>query len=336
MQLSFEHDFFNPDSRSLKLAFVLDPLASRKPFSDTGIALMAAAERHGHQVFAIDAATLGWKRPEPGHSGGVFGEALHLHIRPEEHDWHRETGRHWLPLKHFDAIILRRDPPFNLEYLNTTWLLERAEADGVKVFNRPRAVRDHSEKLALTEFPQFTPSTVISRNLGQLQHFIDEQRDVVLKPLDPVIGGEDFRIHRNDPNRNVILETLTEHGRKTILAQQYLPEITQGDKRIILIGGKPVPYCLSRIPKAGETRSNLLAGGTGIAQELSPHDRHIAETLAPSLIRRGLLIVGLDIIGHHLTGIDVINPANGIIEIRQQTRFDASGAFINAVEHACG
>ena len=220
MQLSFHQEFFNAGGRSLKLAFVLDPLDSRRPFVDTGIALMAAAERHGHQVFAIDAATLGWRRPEPGHPGGIFGEALHVHIRPEEIDWYRETERHWLPLKYFDAVILRRDPPFNLEYLNTTWLLERAEADGVRVFNRPRAIRDHSEKLALSEFPQFTPSTVISRNLGQLQQFIDNQRDVVLKPLDPVTDSQVFRIHRNDPNRNVILETLTEHGRKTILAQQ--------------------------------------------------------------------------------------------------------------------
>lgn len=335
MQLTFQPEFFDPDGRSLKLAFVLDGLASRKPYTDTGIALMGAAERHGHQVWAIDAATLGWRRPEAERPGGVYGEALRVHIRPDEYDWCRETGRDWLPLRHFDAVVLRRDPPFDLEYLNVTWLLERAEAEGVRVFNRPRAVRDHSEKLALAEFPQFTPSTVISRDLGQLQQFIDELRDVVLRPLDPVLGGQVFRVHRNDPNRAVILETLTERGRKSAVAQPYLPEIAEGDKRIVLIAGQPVPWCLARIPKAGETRSHLQAGGTGVARELSAHDRRIAEALGPILLRRGLLIVGLDVIGKHLTGLDVVNPALGLIEIRQQAGFDACGAFITAIEHAC-
>lgn len=335
MQLSFDRDVFSPTGRALRLAFVTDPLSSRHPLTDSGVALMAGAERHGHEVFVIDSRTLGWRRPEPGQPGGVFGEAVHVHVRTDTHEWYRETSRDWLSLKAFDAILLRRDPPFDLEYLNVTWLLERAEAGGVKVFNRPRAVRDHSEKLALAEFAQWTPSTLISRHLGQLQQFIEHYRDVVIKPLDPVIGSQVFRIHRNDPNRNVILETLTEHGRRTILAQQYLPEISEGNKRIILIAGKPVPYCLNRIPRAGEMRSCLSAGGTAVAQELSAHDRHLAETLGPTLLRRGLLMVGLDIIGQYLTGIDVIHPAQGIVDIRQQTGFDASGAFLNAVEHAC-
>ena len=335
-QLPFEEHLPGGDRRPLKFAFVLDPLDSLKAWKDSSVAMMRAAEKHGHEVFAIEAATLGWRKPEPGHhTGGVFGLGVHLHLRPDDHDWYRETGREWLPLKTFDAVIMRKDPPFDFEYLTATWLLERAEAEGVRVFNRPRALRDHSEKLAILEFAQFSPSTVVSRDLQQLQHFIDEERDVILKPLDGMGGSRIFRVHRNDPNRNVILETLTEYGSRTVMAQRYLPEITAGDKRILLIAGRPVPWCLARIPKAGETRGNLAAGGTGIAQELSARDRDIAETLGPILLKRGLMLVGLDVIGHHLTEINVTSPTC-MVEIRQQSGFDAAGAFITAIEHACG
>lgn len=334
-QLHFEQQAFGASGRSLKLAFILDPLESLKAWKDSSIAMMRAAEKHGHEVYAIDAATLGWRRPEPGHPGGVFGEAVHLRLRPDDHDWFRETGREYRPLKSFDAVIMRRDPPFDFEYLTATWLLERAEASGVKVFNRPRALRDHSEKIAIAEFDQFTPPTLVARDINQLQHFIEEYRDVILKPLDGMGGSQIFRIHRNDPNRNVILETLTHEGSRTVMAQRYLPEISQGDKRILLIAGKPVPYSLARIPKAGETRGNLAVGGTGVAQDLSPRDREIAETLGPILFKRGLMLVGLDVIGTHLTEINVTSPTC-MVEIRQQTGFDAAGAFITAIENACG
>ena len=334
-QLHFEQQAFGASSRSLKLAFILDPLDSLKAWKDSSIAMMRAAEKHGHEVFAIDAATLGWRRPETGHPGGVFGEAVHLRLRPDDHDWYRETGREYWPLKNFDAVIMRRDPPFDFEYLTATWLLERAEASGVKVFNRPRALRDHSEKISIAEFDQFTPPTLVARDINQLQRFIEEYRDVILKPLDGMGGSQIFRIHRNDPNRNVILETLTHEGSRTVMAQRYLPEISAGDKRILLIAGKPVPYCLARIPKAGETRGNLAVGGTGVAQDLSPRDREIAETLGPILFKRGLMLVGLDVIGTHLTEINVTSPTC-MVEIRQQTGFDAAGAFITAIEHACG
>lgn len=335
-QLHFEKHLLGGSAQSLKLAFVVDPLEHLKAWKDSSIAMMRAAETHGHEVFAIEAATLGWRTPEPGHhTGGVFAEAIHLHLRPDDHDWYRETQREWQPLKAFDAVIMRKDPPFDFEYITATWLLERAEADGVRVFNRPRALREHSEKLAITEFNQFTPATLVARDINQLQHFIDEQRDIILKPLDGMGGSQIFRIHRNDPNRNVILETLTHEGTRTVMAQRYLPEISQGDKRILLIAGQPVPYCLARIPKAGETRGNLAAGGTGVAQELSAHDREIAETLGPILFKRGLMLVGLDVIGTHLTEINVTSPTC-MVEIRQQTGFDAAGAFITAIEHACG
>ncbi|PKO38215.1 MAG: glutathione synthase [Betaproteobacteria bacterium HGW-Betaproteobacteria-6] len=334
-QLHFEKHLLGGSARSLKLAFVVDPLEHLKAWKDSSVAMMRAAEHHGHEVYTIDAASLGWRKPESDQAGGVFGEATHLHLRPDDHDWYRETGREWLPLTTFDAIVMRKDPPFDAEYLTATWLLERAEADGVKVFNRPRALRDHSEKLAIMEFARFSPSTVVTRNMAQLHHFIDEQRDVILKPLDGMGGSQIFRVHRNDPNRNVIVETLTHEGARTIMAQCYVPEISQGDKRILIIAGKPVPFCLARIPKAGETRGNLAVGGTGVAQELSASDREIAEAIGPVLIKRGLMLVGIDVIGDRLTEINVTSPTC-MVEIRQQSGFDAAGAFITAIEHACG
>jgi len=335
-QLHFEKQLLGGSAQPLKLAFVVDPLDHLKAWKDSSVAMMRAAEKHGHDVYTIEAQTLCWRRPEPPeHPGGVFGETVHMHMRPDDHDWYRETRREWLPLKAFDAVIMRKDPPFDFEYLTATWLLERAEASGVKVFNRPRALREHSEKLAITEFPEFNPPTLVARDLNQLQHFIDEQRDVIVKPLDGMGGSQIFRIHRNDPNRNVILETITDGGRRTVMVQHYLPEISQGDKRILLIGGKVVPWCLARIPKAGETRGNLSAGGTGVAQELSARDREIAEHLAPLLLRRGLMLVGIDVIGNCLTEINVTSPTC-MVEIRQQTGFDPAGALITAIEHACG
>lgn len=328
-QLHFAKHLLGGSERPLKLAFVLDPLDSLKAWKDSSVAMMRAAEKHGHEVYAIEAQTLGWR------AGGVFAEASHLMLRPDDHDWYRETGRDWLPLKAFDAVIMRKDPPFDFEFLTATWLLERAEAEGVRVFNRPRALREHSEKLAILEFPQFAPATLVSRDPGQLHHFIDEERDVILKPLDGMGGSKIFRVHRNDTNRNVIVETLTELGQRTIMAQRYLPAISAGDKRILLIAGQPVPWCLARIPKAGETRGNLAAGGTGIAQELTARDREIAAALGPVLFKRGLLLVGIDVIGEQLTEINVTSPTC-MVEIRQQSGFDAAGAFITAIEHACG
>ncbi|WP_374325557.1 glutathione synthase [Azonexus sp.] len=333
-QLHFERHLLGGSERPLRLAFIVDPLDRLKAWKDSSVALMRAAQSHGHDVYAVEAPTLGWRKPEADHPGGTFGEAIHLHLRPDDHDWYRETQREWLPLKAFDAVLMRKDPPVDSEYLAASALLERAEADGVRVFNRPRALRDHAAKLAILEFPQFIPSTKVSRDLGRLQQFIDEQRDVIVKPLDSNSGSRIFRLHRNDPNRNVILETLTGNGRHTVMAQQYLQAIAQGDKRILLIAGKAVPWCLARIPKAGETRGNLSAGGTGVVQELTPGERHIADALGPLLLKRGLLLVGLDLIGERLTGINVTSPT-GMVEIRQQSGFDAAGATITAIEHAC-
>jgi glutathione synthase len=328
------HELPEPRCRPLNLAFVVDPLPGLKAYKDSSIAMMRAAASRGHAVFAIDCATLGWRRPESAQPGGVFGVAVQLHMQPDNHDWFREIGRDRIPLSDFDAVIMRRDPPFDNEYLTATWLLERAEAAGVRVFNRPRALRDHSEKVAIAEFPQFAPPTLISRDVEQLQQFIDEHADIILKPLDGMGGSQVFRVREADPNRNVIIETLTRDGGRTIMAQRYLPEIVAGDKRILIIAGQPVPYCLARIPKAGETRGNLAVGGTGVAQALTARDREIAEALGPVLRDRGLLLVGIDVIGDHLTEINVTSPTC-MVEIRQQTGFDSAAAFIAALEREC-
>ncbi|MGE5489837.1 MAG: glutathione synthase [Actinomycetota bacterium] len=334
-QLRFPNEAIGGSGRSLRIAFVIDPIDHLKAWKDSTVAMMRAAERHGHEVFAIDCATLTWRRADQPNAPSVYGEAVHLHTRPDDHDWYRETGCEMLPLVSFDAVIMRKDPPFDVEYVTATWLLEKAEGEGARVFNKPRALRDHSEKLAIAEFDRFTVPSLVTRNLHHLQQFIDQQRDVVVKPLDGMGGSQVFRVHRNDPNRNVILETLSRHGERSVMAQCYLPDIVHGDKRILLIAGRPVPFCLARIPKAGETRGNLAAGGTGVAQELSQRDWEIAEALAPILWKRGLMLVGLDVIGNHLTEINVTSPTC-MVEIRQQTGYDAAGTFITAVEHACG
>ena len=321
-------------SQPLKLGFVVDPLTELKAGKDSSVAMMRAAQARGHQVFAIDCATLGWRRPETWNVGGVYATATTLQLRPDDDDWYRAGVRQWQSLTDFDAVIMRKDPPFDFEYLTATWLLERAEASGVRVFNRPRALRDHSEKVAICEFPQFTPATLITRDAAQLQQFIDEHPDTILKPLDGMGGSQIFRVRHDDPNRNVIIETLTREGRRTIMAQRFVPEIAAGDKRILLIAGQPVPYCLARIPKAGETRGNLAAGGSGVAQPLSARDLEIAVALGPELARRGLLLVGLDVIGDYLTEVNVTSPTC-FQEIREQTGCNVAGLFIDALEKAC-
>ena len=320
--------------RSLRLAFVIDPLPSLKPAKDSTIAMMRAAAGRGHAVFAIDCATLHWRSPETAGTAGVLGTAIELTLHDDDTAWYSAREGVALPLAGFDAVLMRKDPPFDFAYLTATWLLERAEAEGARIFNRPRALRDHSEKLALTEFPHFAPPTLVDRNNERLQAFIDAQGDTILKPLDGMGGSRIFRVRRNEPNRNVIVETLTEDGSQTVMAQRYLPAIADGDKRILLVAGQVVPWALARIPRAGETRGNLAAGGRGVAQPLSARDRMIAEALAPVLWARGLLIVGLDVIGEHLTEINVTSPTC-MVEIHAQTGFDTAAAVISAIEAQC-
>ena len=313
----------------MRFAFVLDPLDSLKACKDSSIAMMRAAQAAGHAVWAIQQPAIHWSALH-----GVCAEALHLELLGDDEEWFVGIERHLVPLRDFAAVVMRKDPPFDIEYVTTTWLLERAEAEGARVFNRPRALRDHSEKLAVAEFAQFSVPTLVSREAARIHAFVDAQGDTILKPLDGMGGSQIFRVRQDDPNRNVIVETLTQDGARTIMAQRYIPEIVHGDKRILIVGGEVVPYCLARIPKAGETRGNLAAGGRGVARELTVRDREIAGALAPVLAARGLLLVGIDVIGDWLTEINVTSPTC-MVEIEAQTGLDVAAMFVAALEREC-
>ena len=312
----------------MKIVFIVDPLPSFKIYKDSTYAMMVDAARRGHDLFFMMQEGVMWK------AGRVIGEIARLTLTGEKDPWYRAAPAKETPLAEFDAVLMRKDPPFDAEYVASTWLLELAQKDGAKVFNDPRAIRDHSEKLAIAKYPQFTAPSLVTRLAGQLQRFIDEHRDVVLKPLDGMGGQSVFRVTDRDPNRNVVVETLVRDGEKSVMAQRYIPEIRDGDKRILLIAGRPVPHCLARIPKPGETRGNLAAGGTGVARPLSVRDLEIANALGPQLADRGLLLVGLDVIGDYLTEINVTSPTC-FREITDQTGFSVAGMFLDALEAAC-
>ena len=311
----------------MKLGFVVDPLHTFKVYKDSTYAMLVEADARGHELYAMRQEDLVWKR------GKVFGVARQVTLRNHPVDWYSLDPEVEIPLHEFDAVVMRKDPPFDIEYVTSTWMLEVAVRQGARVFNDPRAIRDHSEKLAIAEFGAFTAPTLVSRLATQIDAFIDEHSDVVLKPLDGHGGQSVFRVREDDPNRNVIIETLTQLGARSVMAQRYLPEIADGDKRVLLIGGKPVPHSLARVPRPGESRGNLAAGGTGIARPLTERDREIAETLGPELARRGLLLVGLDVIGSCLTEVNVTSPTC-FREITEQTGFNVAGMFMDALEAA--
>ncbi|HLA35624.1 MAG TPA: glutathione synthase [Rhodocyclaceae bacterium] len=312
----------------MKLALILDPLADLRPYKDSSVATMRAAARRGHEIWTIRREDLFWR------DGAVSARALKIRLTTEDAPWFIAEGEAASPLTAFDAVLMRQDPPFDVEYLAATWLLERAVAAGARIWNDPCAIRDHSEKVAIAEFHDYAPTTLIARTDREIDDFIDELGDVILKPLDGMGGAGIFRVRRDDPNRHAIVETLTQCGRRTIMAQRYLPAIADGDKRILLIGGQVVPYSLARHARPGETRANLAAGGQGFAQPLSARDRQIAEALAPTLWARGLLIVGLDVIGDCLTEINVTSPTC-FVEIERQSGFDVAGLLIDVLEREC-
>jgi glutathione synthase len=287
--------------------------------------MMRAAQTRGHEVWICEQSALRWDK----HS--VAADATRISLAEDDKDWYRAHERVQRALRAFDAVLMRKDPPFDLEYVVSTWLLSAAAREGARVFNAPDAIRDHNEKLAIAEFPEFCVPTIVTREASKLQSFIDEQADVVVKRLD-VMGGEAvFRVRTDDPNRNVIVETMTQSGARTVMGQRFIPEIAQGDKRVILLDGKLVPHCLARIPKAGESRGNLAAGARGEAQPVSPRHREIADAVGPRLAGRGLLFVGLDVIGDWLTEVNVTSPT-GFREIQDQTGLDVAGMFIDALE----
>lgn len=287
---------------SIRLGIVMDPIAQISFKKDSSLAMLQSAQARGWSLHYMEPQDL-YQRGSEARARmrplKVFDDPAHWFELEEEND---------APLADLDVLLMRKDPPFNSEYVYATYLLELAEKAGCLVVNRPQSLRDCNEKFFATQFPQFTPPTLVSRRADILREFAAEHGDVILKPLDEMGGASVFRHRQGDPNLSVMLEVLTEHGTRQIMAQRYLPAIKDGDKRILMVDGEPVPYCLARIPAPGETRGNLAAGGRGVAQPLTERDREIAAHVGPELRRRGLLFVGLDVIGEHLTEINVTSP----------------------------
>ncbi|MBH5328522.1 glutathione synthase [Eikenella sp. S3360] len=317
----------------MNLLFIADPLSTFKTYKDTTYAMMREAAKRGHRLHHALAGELSVQ------DGQVFAQAAPFQFigakGDDDHAWFQAASAGQRTLADFDAVIMRTDPPFDMQYLYSTQLLTLAAAQGAKVFNSGQAMRDFNEKLAILNFPQFVAPTLVSTRAADVRAFLAAHGDIIVKPLDGMGGMGIFRLTARDPNIGSILETLMQLDTRTIMAQRYLPDIVHGDKRILVIDGEVVPFALARIPQQGETRGNLAAGGRGVAQELSERDREIAETLAPELKRRGILLAGLDVIGENLTEVNVTSPT-GFQEIMKQKGFDVAAKFIDAVERNAG
>jgi len=316
----------------MKLLFVADPLATFKPQKDSTFDMMREAWRRGHEVFHCTPEQLFWRTGEP-----VQARVEPIEIQEQAtSDLHK--GAWWrslspivsMPLNAFSAVLMRKDPPFDAEYIYATHLLEAAERDGAKVFNKPSALRNHPEKLALMQFAQWAPPTLVTRQDADIRAFHRQHGDIILKPLDGMGGMGIFRVKSDGLNLGSIIETLNQHGAQTVMVQAYLPAIEHGDKRVLIIDGQAVPFGLSRIPQNGEVRGNLAAGGKGVANPLTPTELDMVQSLGPVLADRGLLLVGLDVIGDKLTEVNVTSPTC-FQEITQQTGFAVESMFIDAL-----
>jgi len=312
----------------MRLLFVSDPLEHFKIVKDSTFAMMREVAARGHAIFVCEPQDLTWQR-----GGRVSAHVREIALTGDARDWYTAGEPAAEALADLGAVVMRKDPPFDSEYFYATHLLEQAEREGARVFNKPRALRDHPEKLAILEFPQYISPTLVTRDEGDVKRFHAEHGDIILKPLDGMGGMGIFRVGPDGLNLGSITETLNRGGAQTVMVQRYLSEIAQGDKRILVIGGVPVPYSLARIPQGSEIRGNLATGGKGVAQPLSARDREIAEALGPVLAARGLLLVGLDVIGECLTEINVTSPTC-FQEIAQQTGFDVAALFVDALEAA--
>lgn len=312
----------------MHILFVADPLEAFKVYKDTTFSMMREAQRRGHRVAACEPRHLSWRAGDV-----VRARVREIALTGAEDEWFQERPGAVRALKDFDAVLMRKDPPFDSEYFYATHLLEQAEREGARVFNKPASLRDHPEKLAIMEFPQFVSPTLVTRDAEDVKRFHAEHGEIILKPLDGMGGMGIFRVGPDGLNLGSIVETLNRHGTTTIMVQRFVPEIAQGDKRVLVIGGKPVPYSLARIPQGSEIRGNLAAGGKGVAQPLSSRDEEIAQALGAVLAPRGLLLIGLDVIGNCLTEINVTSPTC-FQEITQQTGFDVPAMFVDALERA--
>lgn len=309
----------------MKLAFLTDPLDGFKIYKDSTYAMMREAARRGHAIHVFQHKDMAFE------GGRVVANVSRVTLTGDDKDWFRQETPAAQELTAFDAVLERTDPPFNMEYIYATYLLELAQKQGARIFNKPEAIRSFNEKLAIAQFPQFIAPTLVTSDAARIKAFHAEHQDIILKPLDGMGGIGIFRVKEDAMNLGSIIETLTNNGSATIMVQRYIPEIKQGDKRILLIGGEVVPYCLARIPQGTEIRGNLAVGGRGEAREISARDREIGESLAPILLQRGLLLVGLDAIGDYMTELNVTSPTC-FQEIEQQTGFDVAAMFIDALE----
>ncbi len=308
----------------MKLLFIIDPIHQLKSYKDTSVAMMRAAAARGHSLFVCEQHDLYLQQ------ASVHVRANVLSLTANESWYELGASEHYLPSV-FDAVLMRKDPPFDNEYLYSTYLLELAAQQGAGVLNNPTAIRSWNEKLSVAKFPQFAPEFLVTNNNARIRDFLAQHQDIVVKPLDGMGGSGIFRLTEQDPNIGAILETVTEYEQRTIMAQRYLPAIKQGDKRILVINGEPAPYALARIPKPGETRGNLAAGGKGVAQPLTERDWEIARTVGKTLKAEGLFLVGLDVIGEHLTEINVTSPT-GMVEIAAQTDCNPADLWVKALE----
>ena len=317
------------EQNPMHILFVADPLESFKIYKDTSFAMMRELQKRGHALAACEPRGLSWEQ-----GGVVTAGTRNITLTGDPKRWFEmagSEGQTHQALKDFGAVVMRKDPPFDSEYFYATHLLEQAEREGAKVFNKPRALRDHPEKLAILEFAEFIGPTLVTRNADDIKRFHAEHRDIILKPLDGMGGTGIFRVKEDGLNLGGITETLNGGGAQSVMVQKFLPEIALGDKRVLVIGGKPVPFCLARIPQGGEVRGNLAVGGKGVAQPLSARDRAIAEAIGPVLAARGLLLAGIDVIGDWVTEINVTSPTC-FQEITDQTGFDVAAMFVDALE----
>lgn len=314
----------------MHILFIIDPIEKLSAYKDSSVAMMRALLARGHQLSYClqgDLYLLNGKVLTSA-QGIEIPEDVDLH---QAHWWRLSGPRVEAELAQFDAVLMRKDPPFDLEYLYSTHLFDLAAAQGARIFNSGSALRNHPEKLAIAEFPEYTAATLVSRSMDRLRAFYDEHQDIVIKPLDGMGGSGIFRVKPNDGNFSTMIEMLTGNGAQSIMAQQFIPAISEGDKRILIINGEPIPYVLARIPKAGEHRGNLAAGGRGVAQPISEHDRAMAKDVAKRLQGRGLFLIGLDVIGKHITEMNVTSPTC-FVEITEQTDFHVGNHFAEQLE----
>ena len=316
----------------MNILFIADPLESFKIYKDTTFVMMQEAQRRGHTLSACEPKDITWQKGQP-----VTAFVRDIRLTGHETNWFdaEQQAPHERPqaLKDFGCVVMRKDPPFDSEFFYSTHLLEQAEREGARVFNKPAALRDHPEKLAIMEFQQFIGPTLVTRDASDIRRFHAEHQDIILKPLDGMGGMGIYRVKADGMNLGSIIETLNQDGAQSVMVQRFLPEIAEGDKRVLVIGGEPVPFCLARIPQGNEVRGNLAAGGLGVARPLSERDREIAEAIGPVLAARGLLLIGIDVIGDCVTEINVTSPTC-FQEIFDQTGFDVAAMFMDALEAA--